>query len=222
MRRRLSNDEQLALHDWLRSADGLYIDGRLLWFNVGIDGSTILLWLSLEQILKLLIFQSLLKKSLLTTSDGQTAFGTLEDKGKRLNHGYATLVNTFDEEYPRLLTASNKEVLEKLHEFFNRRYASNTPTSIALNLIEPVDRLYFKLRDHVSSQLRLAYIDEIGFRLAIKFTHPLEQHMQYAYLGNKYFRRRKRYPAWRVSFDNLQYPIYTDSGRSTPIRIEES
>lgn len=53
----LNVEAYLILNGWLQVADNHYIQGRFLWRNYGFQGANILLWLSCEQMMKLLIIQ---------------------------------------------------------------------------------------------------------------------------------------------------------------------
>jgi hypothetical protein len=216
---KLHHDESLVLNSWLRHADQFYIDGRLLWFNQGINGACVLLWLSLEQMLKTLIFQKRLRAGLIMRTDNIDILNTLNKAGRSFNHELSDLIIAFKNDYPRVLSVKDIGVLTKLHEFFSRRYVSNTNSLIRLDLITSVDNLYFKLREYISASISLSIIDEIGLRLKIGIQHPLEGYMIYAYIENQYFRRRKKYPIYRVQFN--QNLLVIDSGRITPIRYEE-
>jgi len=221
MVRRLSPEEAIALNSWLRQADTFYLDGRLLWLQDGIDGSCVLLWLSLEQLLKLLIFQARFKEGTLAAKPGQTIFETMDKTGRKLssqNHQLKDLIKEFDIHFPGLLAKRDLPILEKVQEYFTRRYVVNSSTAIALKLIEDIDRLFFKLRDGVDAQVPLCFIDEIAFRRELGLGHQyLEHYMQYAYVNNKFFKRRKKYPTWRVQF--MPGVVHIDSGRLSKIEV---
>lgn len=119
----MNTNSYLALNAWLQTSDDNYISGRLLWLNEMIDGACNLLWLSCEQIIKILILQNSLdaKTAECKTVEEVHCFIDNELK-KKYGHGLSALMKKIDDEYPDVKIMNYKKVLEKLNEFFNRRY----------------------------------------------------------------------------------------------------
>jgi hypothetical protein len=73
-----------CLHAYLSRADHHYVEGRFLWANYAVDGSCILLWLAIEQLIKLNIIQERIEKKVL---DGveikESGYFRLRSTGKR-------------------------------------------------------------------------------------------------------------------------------------------
>lgn len=150
----------LPLNSWLQKADWNYILGRFLWFNMFIEGACNLLWLSCEQIIKVLLIQKNAKK-FSQCSNLKDVHLIIDKEGKKKGHSVAELVDSINIEYPELKIVKYKSVLEKLQEYFYRRYVVNSSLSISLNKTDKVDELYFLLRNKIEPEVGLGVIDEI-------------------------------------------------------------
>lgn len=190
----MNSQEYMPLNTWLTNADMLYVDGRALWLQIaGIGGGCILVWLSLEQIMKTLVFQDRIKKGVFSGENANDTYEKFNDWGRNIGHGLAANVNALQECFPNIFSERDLIVLEKVHEYFDRRYVVNTSTGISINMLGDIDRVYFMLRDLVDNNIPIAYIDEIALGREENKEHLLEKYRQLAYLRNKSFRRRKEY-----------------------------
>ena len=83
-----------------------------------------------------------------------------------------------------------EEAIEKINEFFNRRYPANTSASINLLTLNNIDEVFFLLRDLIHKDVSMSTIDEIAMKKdnGLKQSNPL---FNYAYKENQFFRARK-------------------------------
>ena len=190
----MNSYEYIVLNTWLANADRLYLDGRLLWLQVGgIGSSCILLWLSVEQIIKTVVFQRRIQNGEFNSSNQDATHKKLDAWGMKIGHKIEKNLQALNDTYPKLLTNEEIKTLEKIYEHFNRRYVVNSSTGIAIDLLHKVDAIYFKLRDLISEDLPVAFIDEIAIRRERGQQHAIEDYMKFAYLDNSSFRKRSRY-----------------------------
>lgn len=189
----MNSHEYIPLNSWLSNADMLYIDGRLLWFQIsGISGACILLWLSIEQVMKTLIFQKRIKEGRYSSTDSKSTFKQFNSWGQELGHDLKGIRTEFEKCFPELISQVDEQAIGKVYEFFNRRYVVNTSSGIALDLIHKVDSVYFKFRDQISEDLPIAFLDEIADRKSKSKPQPLAAY-EYAFTDNPYFRARKNF-----------------------------
>lgn len=190
----MNSYEYIPLSTWLSNSDMLYLDGRLLWLQVGgVGGSFMLLWLSVEQIMKTLVFQYRIQASDFNSNDGNDTLKQFDKWGIEIGHNLNKNLMMLNKYYPNLLLNSDINALEKIYEYFNRRYVTNSVSGIPLSLLRDVDNVYFKLRDQISEDLPASFIDEIALRKENNEVHILEEYMKFAYLQNNSFRKRHKY-----------------------------
>ena len=129
----------LALNAWLQKSDGNYIEGRCLWLNQLIDGSCNLLWLSLEQIIKILILQKDINQYSSTSQNLSELHRVIDNQGKQLGHNVKKLIKTINTEYPELDISRFEQTLNKLQEYFYRRYVVHSGSSISPMMLNEID-----------------------------------------------------------------------------------
>lgn len=95
-------------------------------------------------------------------------------------------------------------VMDKLEEYFNKRYVVPGGSTISLLLIHEVDELYFLLREHIVPELGLGLIDEIYIRRKHRWPQTMKA-FDLAYYKNKSFRGRKREPINQTGSDGITY-----------------
>lgn len=118
----MDSQSYLALNAWLQTSDKNYMAGRLLWLNHFISGDCNLLWLSSEQIIKILILQKEIDKHSGDSSDLTELHDNLNKQGMKLGHNVEKLIEKLNKEYPDLDISKFQETLKKLQEYFYRRY----------------------------------------------------------------------------------------------------
>lgn len=180
----------LALNAWLQKSDDNYIGGRLLWLNHFLNGASNLLWLSSEQIIKILLLQKETWGSSERSYDLEELHIELENKGKSLGHDVKKLINKINGEYPDLDISKFEMTLKKLNDYFIRRYVVHSTSLIMLSMLDEVDELYFLLRSKVHADVGLGTIDEIHIQRKNGWKHPIPA-FSYAYMQNRYFKNRK-------------------------------
>lgn len=209
-----------CLNGYLSNADNLYVEGRFLWLNQGISGACNLIWLSIEQLITILIFESRIQKgsfdSVIVKNDGvaQELVYDPQEKDIDVIHTFISRTLYMIERRHRLQklldvlraeTAINLEehvdVLEKTKEFHDRRYFENSSTSINLNLLNEIDRVFFLLRGYLSEHIPRSLIDEIAFQREFSQGHPLPI-FSYAYQSNDSFSSRKHPVVNQILQDN--------------------
>lgn len=94
--------------------------------------------------------------------------------------------------------------MDKLEEYFNKRYVVLGGSTISLLLIHEVDELYFLLREHIVPELGLGLIDEIYIRRKHRWPQTMKA-FDLAYYKNKSFRGRKREPINQTGSDGITY-----------------
>lgn len=204
----MDSKSYLTLNSWLQKADHNYYEGRLLWLHMCLDGACNLLWLSCEQMIKILLLQKKIDEISSKSKNLNELHKKLDRLGKSINHDAKKLIKELENEYPDLDINKFIPVLEKLQEYFFRRYVVHQGSSISLMMIKEIDEFYFLLRNKVEANVGLGTIDEIYIQKKHKWKHPLEA-FAYAYIDNKSFRSRKH----RVI--NIQGPdrkIYKEDG----------
>ena len=200
----------LSLNSWLQKADQNYIEGRLLWLNWLVNGASNLLWLSLEQMIKILLLQKRIDSLSSQVNNLDDLHNLLDSEGKKIGHNVHDLIQQIKKMYPDLDIDKFEETLKKLQEYFYRRYVVNSRSSISLLMLDNVDKLYFLLRSKVDSDIGPGTIDEIFIQRKYNWWHPLSA-FAYAYLQNKYFKTRKHREIKYSAFDGTG-KTYTENG----------
>lgn len=204
----MDSKSYLCLNSWLQKADSNYIEGRLLWLNLLVNGSSNLLWLACEQMIKILLLQKEIFTYSAESADMRELHNILDKQGKKLGHDVDKLITKINSEYPEIDISKYKATLKKLQEYFYRRYVINKGSSISMNMLDEVDELYFLMRSKIHSDVGLGTIDEIFIQKKHEWSHPLPA-FGYAYLQNKSFKSRNHRTI------NLQGPdgnIYKENG----------
>ena len=204
----MDSKSYLSLNSWLQKADSNYMEGRLLWLNWLVNGSSNLLWLACEQMIKILLLQKEIDTYSAESADMDELHKVLDKKGKKLGHDVGKLIIKVNSEYPELDISKYKTTLEKLQEYFYRRYVINKGSSISMKMLDEVDALYFLLRSKIHSDVGLGTIDEIFIQKKHKWGHPLPA-FSYAYLQNKSFKSRKHRSINQMGPDGK---IYKENG----------
>lgn len=208
----------LGLNSWLQRADEHYIDGRHLWLNRLTGGSCVLLSLAIEQMMKILIIRAAppMIGSEASAEEVANAIGGAA-KGIERFHSLKRIAKVLNSLRPDIDIAPYMPAVEKLDEFFKRRYVVHESTSIALRLIHVIDALFFYLRSHVSVEVGMSTIEEIATHWARAGGHPLPAFAS-AYYGNVSFMPRPMAPV--TFFDltaNQSFTVtYSDWQRPTP------
>jgi hypothetical protein len=190
----VSSRFDIALNGWLQCADGNYVSGRHLWWSDLFLGACNLLWLATEQMVKLLILEHMRATLDQGSRDLDAIHRTLgrAAQGIDRNHRRVTLTAALAAELPHIDLAPYEAAMDKLQEFYMRRYVVHSGTSIRPELIHQIDHLYFHLRAFVPPSLGLGLIDEIGIRNKHGWGHPLPAYRA-AHHDNRAFRRRGHY-----------------------------
>lgn len=182
----------LALNAWLQTADTNYISGRLLWTQWLVDGASNLLWLSIEQMIKILVLQSNLPKLDSGNATSEQAHRAIDRAALSIarDHSRTSLVAALSAAHPSIDLSPHLDTMAKLEEYYRRRYYINQGTSIGLMLLHKVDALYFVLRSHVAPELGVGTIDEIGIRRKHGWGQTLPA-FEFAYRDNLSFAPRR-------------------------------
>jgi len=179
----------LALNAWLQKADGNYIGGRLLWLNWLVNGASNLLWLASEQMIKILLLQQEIDGYSENSVDLDELHKKLDKEGVALGHNVDKLILAINSAYKDLDISKFEPALNKLQEYFYRRYVVPSGSSISLVMLDEIDKLYFLLRERIHPDVGLGIVDEIHIQMKYGWTHPLAA-FEYAYLYNKSFKPR--------------------------------
>lgn len=201
----MDSKSYLSLNSWLQKSDQNYIEGRLLWLNWLVNGASNLLWLALEQIIKILLLQQKIDSLSNKASDLGELHSILDREGKKIGHDVHGLIENINTKYPHIDIAKYEETLRKLQEYFYRRYVVRGGSSISMQMLDSVDELYFLLRNEVDPDVGLGTIDEIYIQRKHNWGHPLAA-FAYTYLQNNHFRTRKH--------KEITYSTFDGSGRS--------
>lgn len=94
----MDSQSYLALNAWLQKSDGNYMEGRLLWLNHFVNGSSNLLWLASEQIIKILLLQKEIENYSSRNSDLTELHENLDKRGKIFGHNVEKLIGTINKE----------------------------------------------------------------------------------------------------------------------------
>jgi len=187
----------LVINSWLQKADHLYIDWRCLWYKMWIDSACILLWLSIEQIMKILIIQNKIKNWEIIIKDlDLNEIHKLYDKearkitsSQKTQHSSDKVLKIFHDNYPEFNINEYEESISKVNEYFDRRYVKHCWTSINILLLYKIDELYFNFRDLIDENVVQWTIDEIFIRKEA-WVWQTTQVFNYAFQDNTYFRPR--------------------------------
>ena len=197
-----------TLNAWLQKADWNYVSGRLLWLNALVGSASNLLWLSSEQIVKILLLQRGIDSIARRCADLDEMHTQCEAMGRSYGHDIGKLTSRLAEQYPSIQIDKYTSTLKKLHEHFFRRYVVRGSSSISMKLIKDVDAFYFELRDHIHPDVGVSTIDEIFIQRKHQWGHPLPA-FGYAYFQNPSFRPRKHRSIRLLGPDGL---IYEEDG----------
>ncbi|WP_264552105.1 HEPN domain-containing protein [Flavobacterium sp. N2038] len=189
----MNSEPYLALNAWLQKADQNYMEGRLLWLNDFIDGACNLLWLSAEQIIKILLLQKDISILSNVSGDLDDLHNKIDTKGKKLGHDVHKLIANVKSQYPDLDLTTYESMLIKLQEYFYRRYVINTGSVISLNMLDEIDEFYFIVRGKIDAEIGLGTIDEIFIQRKHNWAHPISS-FECAYHKNKHFKTRPHSP----------------------------
>ena len=122
----------LALNAWLQKADGNYLEGRVLWLKLLLNGASNLLWLSIEQALKILILQDRIAIIDSTCKDLGAVHKALDEEAKSISkrHSRIEIVQQVENTYNGLDLTPYYNVMDKLEEYFFRRYVVDKNSSL--------------------------------------------------------------------------------------------
>jgi hypothetical protein len=194
------------LNAFLSKCDENYISGRALWRIWSYDTAGNLLWLSLEQLAKVISTQSQIEKPKFLSQKELSHLNAninnteefckiLSEVFRRINtnHSVEGLIknSTPNLNLNKLLT-ENKSILDNINNLYQNRYYLPLNRSIDPEWIEDVDELYFEMRKLVSSEIPLATIDGILFDLEFieSFCEPFQTEL---FKENRHLVNRK-YP----------------------------
>ncbi|MFN1584640.1 hypothetical protein [Vibrio rotiferianus] len=204
----MDSQAYLALNAWLQKADSNYIEGRVLWLQHLVNGACNLLWLSSEQLIKVLLLQNEIE-DISAKSENLTELHTrLEKRGRKLGHSADKLTTALCKAYPAIDIERFLATLHKLQSYFYRRYAVHSASSISLSMLTEVDEMYFLLRSQVLPEVGLGVIDEIHIQRKHQLGHPLHA-FSYVYLNNDFFKPRKHRS---INIEGLNGAIHKECG----------
>jgi hypothetical protein len=205
----MNSESYLALNAWLQKADQNYMEGRFLWLNMFIDGACNLLWLSSEQIIKILLLQKDIDILSNASSDLDNLHKKIDFEGKKLGHDVHKLIANVKSQYPDIDLTTYETMLIKLQEYFYRRYVVNTGSAISLNVLDEIDEFYFTVREKIDAEIGLGTIDEIFIQRKHNWGHPIPSY-EYSYHKNKYFKTRPHTP---INYMAPSGKIITENGQ---------
>ncbi len=198
-----------CLNAYLSRADEHYIEGRFLWSNTAVDGACNLLWLAIEQLIKLNIIQARIENRTLNDveinengnritlvydpqeRDIRKIHKILDKTSYKINsrHQLDELLRILKDEV-NIDLSPYYDTLDKVKEYYERRYYKDEGTSISLGQLESIDEIYFNLRGNLNVQFPRALIDEISFQKKFNTGHPLPYFI-FAHKDNKHFKSRR-------------------------------
>jgi hypothetical protein len=208
----VSNRFGLASNHWLQVADRNYIEGRFLWLHGGIDGACILLWLAVEQITKLICLQADPERGLRDNDDLDQVYAWMDRRARQYSrrHRWADLEQSLGGIPGAAWDLEGwRSTIEKLEEYFHRRYVRNESTSIRITMFREVDTIYFNLRDSIEPDVVAATIDEIYVRRKHGLQQPVPVY-EHVYRDNPQFRTRP-HPLWKLKLPDGR--IVDETGR---------
>lgn len=206
----MTSESYLVLNSWLQKSDQNYIDGRFLWLNKRINSACNLLWLSLEQMIKILLVQGDIDEILKKSKDFEESYKLIDLKCKKIGHKVNELLLGLNRKYSDIDILKFEPIIEKLNEYFYKRYAGHGGTSIAVTMIFNIDKLYFALRDKVDPDVGIGAIDQIFIERKHSISHAYSVYL-YAYLHNEYFRTRK-HREFRFAFPDNVNRFFVENG----------
>ncbi|MGD0951166.1 MAG: hypothetical protein ABR985_02040 [Methanotrichaceae archaeon] len=95
----MRNNVHGALFMWLEIADWHYLEGRLLFQHKLVTGACELLWLSVEQMMKILLVKKEINSIISIVTDLEGVCKIIDKKGKHYGHNAVDLVENLDNEY---------------------------------------------------------------------------------------------------------------------------
>lgn len=187
----MKTNVHVALFMWLEIADYHYLEGRLLFQHRLVNGACEQLWISVEQMMKILLLQKEASDIISTVTELDEICDALNKKGKKYGHNADDLIEKLKRGYSSLDMSKHRPTIKKLEEVYFGRYLRLQSMSISNSLIHEVDELYFVLRDNIEPQISTTLIDEIDVRRQQGWPHPIPA-FAVAYDNNKAFRTRLR------------------------------
>lgn len=175
-----------------------------MWLHLLVDGASNLLWLSSEQIIKILLLQKEIEQHSNRSANLSVLHDHLDKQGKELGHDVRKLIQKINQEYPDLDISRFERMLKKLQEYFYRRYVVHSGSSVSLLMLDEIDEFYFLLRSKVHAEVGLGTIDEIYIRRK----HGWEifpPAFTYAYQQNNHFKPRKHKEISLLGSDGKTY-----------------
>lgn len=196
-----------GLINYLAKADFHYVEGRFLWISHAFTGAGNLLWLSFEQLMKFLIVQAKIKKETIRDVEILDLFGKkskvffdINEKDLSIirkvldklffiiepRHRLPNLITTFRTETEIELNNEFHECLQKINEYFKKRYVEADSRGYSINplFLETIDKLYFFLRGFINPQIPQSLIDEMIFRKRFNIIEPIP-YFETVFLNNK-------------------------------------
>jgi hypothetical protein len=211
----MDSKSYLVLNSWLQKSDQNYIGGRILWFQMLQDQSCNLLWLASEQMIKILLLQKNIEGlSKVSKNLDEMNMDLNKRVKKRYGHRMDDLFRELENECKHLNLNKYKTSLEKINEFFHRRYVVNKNSSIPLYLIRTIDEFYFLLRNEVLPDVGLGTIDEIYIQRKHGWEHSIGSY-EWAYKDNISFGARKHRSINYMTADGKQYTEDGSDARDT-------
>lgn len=199
----IKNNWLFNLSAYLSKSDKNYVGGRILWEQWMLDSAGNLLWLSIEQLVKIIVvqdeidFQVYLKQKEYTTlernlNNTQEFCKIISSLFRRINgnHSVQGLIDSTSENLNKLLN-NNINLLNNINILYQNRYYISQNRTTQLNMVDEIDELYFNLRSMINENIPRSYIDEILFYKECANSFILGGHFLYS--GNKFIKSRK-YP----------------------------
>jgi hypothetical protein len=158
-----------------------------LWFNIFIDDAFNLLTLAIEKIAKLLLMQN----EQIPGKDLNEKFDYVDNFAIKINktHELHKIIPKIETEYNINLIRFN-DTINKIDEFYKKRYPENKESMVDINLLNSIDELYFLLRSYIKSDIPICLIDEIYSQKKLMLPHSIPS-FAYAYYKNNSFKGRK-------------------------------
>lgn len=199
------------LNAYLSKCDNNYISGRILWIYWMLDSAGNLLWLSIEQLVKIIIVQNEIDTSVFLKPNESTTLGRNLDNVQEFckiisnlfrringNHSVQGLIDSTSGDLNKLLN-NNVDLLNNINVLYQNRYYQSQNRTTRLNMVDEIDELYFNLRSMINEEIPRAYIDEILFYKECNNSFILGG--QFLYSENKYIKSRK-YPPINTQMEN--------------------
>lgn len=185
--------EYIPLSSWLGNADSLYLDARVLWLQVsGMGGGLILMWLAIEQLMKMLIFQWRIENDEHSSKTSAEMFKELDSWGRKINHRLSDILRELNTCYPNFFQPEEIATLKNVYDHFEARYVDNKSRGIEIKALNTLDDIFFKLRDLTSEDLPIGYMDMIDINRKSKLDR-LGYYTKFAHVNNPHFHKRVNY-----------------------------